>query len=73
MAGPEEASAQLLEEHAWERAEVLLSHRIAGGPYDGNWIASAHNQKGRLYLAVADETFAVLGTLLPSTVPHKPA
>lgn len=73
MAGPEEASAQLLDEHAWERAEVLLSRRIAGGPYDGGWVASADNQRGPLYFAVPDETLAVLGALLSSIVPHNPA
>jgi hypothetical protein len=77
MAEPKEATVQLIDEHAWERAEVLPigapltvpewlakvdqlgmtlgvlpPRRIAGGPYDGGWVVSADNQRGRLYFAV---------------------
>lgn len=77
MAETLEATVQLIDEYAWERAEVLpigeplavsawlakLDHlgmalgalpprRIAGGPYDGGWVVSADNVRGRLYFAV---------------------
>jgi hypothetical protein len=73
----QEATVQLIDEHAWERAEVvpigepltvsewlakvdrlgmtlgvLPPHRIAGGAYDGGWVVSADNERGRLYFAV---------------------
>lgn len=69
---------QLIDEHAWERAEVMpigeplpLSdwlekidqlgmtlgvvppRRIAGGFYDGGWVISADNRRGRRYFAVS--------------------
>jgi hypothetical protein len=31
---------------------VLPLRRIVGGPYDGGWVMSADNQRGRLYFAV---------------------
>ena len=77
MAEPKEATVQLIDEDAWERAEVVLigepltvaewlakvdrlrmtlailpPRRIAGGPYDGGWVVSADNERGRLYFAV---------------------
>ena len=78
MMDAQEATVQLIDEDAWERAEVvpigepltitewlakvdrlgmmlgvLPSRRIAGGPYDGGWVVSADNQRGRLYFAVS--------------------
>ncbi len=77
MVEVQEVIVQLIDEYAWERAEVLpigepitvaewlakLDHlgmtlgvlpprRIAGGLYDGGWVISADNQRGRLYFAV---------------------
>ena len=85
MANAQEATVQLIDEHAWERAEVVPigepltvaewlakvdrlgmtlgvvpSRRIAGGAYDGGWVVSADNERGRLYFAVP----AVAGTVL---------
>ena len=77
MVNEQEATVQLIDEDAWERAEVvpigepltvtewlakvdrlgmtlgvLPPRRIAGGPYDGGWVVSAENERGRLYFAV---------------------
>lgn len=77
MAEPEETTVQLIDEYAWERAEVLPigdpipvtewlaklgqlgmalgvlpPRRIAGGLYDGGWVITADNLRGRLYFAV---------------------
>ena len=77
MAEREEATVQLIDEYAWERAEVLPigepipvsewlakldqldmafgvlpPRRISGGAYDGGWVVSADNRRGRLYFAV---------------------
>jgi hypothetical protein len=77
MMDAQEATVQLIDEDAWERAEVvpigepltvaewlakvdrlamtlavLPPRRIAGGPYDGGWVVSADNERGRLYFAV---------------------
>jgi hypothetical protein len=77
MADKRAGTVQLIDEHAWERAEVVLigepiavsewlakldqlgmvlgvlpPRRIAGGPYDGGWVVSADNTRGRLYFAV---------------------
>jgi hypothetical protein len=90
MAEPEEATVQLIDEHAWECAEVLPigdpipvgewlakldqlgmalgalpPRRIAGGPYDGGWVVSADNQRGRLYFAVPATATAPLRGRLP--------
>ncbi len=86
MADRQEGTVQLIDEHAWERAEVvpigepivmsewlaklnhlgmvlgvLPSRRIAGGAYDGGWVVSADNQRGRLYFAVPNSVFSTLG------------
>jgi hypothetical protein len=91
MGESEEATVQLIDEHAWERAEVvpigdpmhmnewlakldqlgmalgvLLPRRIAGGPYDGGWVVSADNPRGRLYFAVSSTAFPVLADYLPA-------
>ncbi len=85
MAEPEEATVQLIDEYAWERAEVLPigapmpvsewlarldqldmtlgkvpPRRIAGGTYDGGWVVSADNRRGRLYFAVPAAAIAPL-------------
>lgn len=89
MAEVQEATVQLIDEYAWERAEVLPigdpmpisewlmkldqrgmtvgvvpPRRIAGGQYDGGWVVSADNMRGRLYFAVSGDALS----LLPSTV-----
>ncbi len=91
MADEREATVQLIDEHAWERAEVVpigepiavsewlakLDHlgmvlgvvsprRIAGGPYDGGWVVSADNQRGRLHFAMPEEAFRGIHSLLSS-------
>jgi hypothetical protein len=91
MATSEEATVQLIDEDAWERAEVvpigepltiaewlakvdrlgmtlgvLPPRRIAGGPYDGGWVVSADNQRGRLYFAVPAAATPLLRTRLPA-------
>lgn len=78
MAEAQEATVQLIDEYAWEGAEIvpigeplavaewlarldqrgmtlgaLPPRRIAGGPYDGGWVVSADNARGRLYFAVS--------------------
>ena len=90
MAEPEETTVQLIDEHAWERAEVVPvgdpipvvewlakldqlgmvlgvqpPRRIAGGPYDGGWVVSADNRRGRLYFAVPAAATAPLRGRLP--------
>src|SRR5688572_4091197 len=98
MAEPQEATVQLIDEFAWERAEVLPigdpmpvsewlvkldqlrmalgvlpPRRIAGGLYDGGWVISADNWRGRLYFAVPAAALAVLATRLPSVHRRNPA
>lgn len=90
MADRQEGTVQLIDEHAWERAEVVpigepialsawltkLDHlgmvlgvlpprRIAGGPYDGGWVVSADNARGRLYFAVPASASRALGMRVP--------
>ena len=85
MAEGREATVQLIDEYAWERAEVLPigaplavsewlakldylgmalgvlpPRRIAGGAYDGGWVVSADNQRGRLYFAVSSAAYSAL-------------
>lgn len=85
MAEAQEATVQLIDEHAWERAEVLPvgeplavaewlvrldqlgmilgvlpPRRIMGGSYDGGWVVSADNQRGRLYFVVPHAAFTTL-------------
>ena len=94
MAEDVEAAVQLIDEHAWERAEVLPigepipvgewlakldqlgmmlgalpSRRIAGGPYDGGWVVSADNRRGRLYFAVPAAALPALAGILPASDP----
>lgn len=85
MAEPEEAIVQLIDEYAWERAEVvpigdpitvsewlakldcvglmlgpLPPRRIAGGPYDGGWVVSADNERGRPFFAIPAAVNSIL-------------
>lgn len=93
MAEPAEATVQLIDEYAWERAEVLPigdpipvsewlakldqlgmalggvpPRRIAGGQYDGGWVVSADNRRGRLYFAVPASVLPALAGRFPSRV-----
>lgn len=44
---------------------VLPPRRISGGPYDGGWVVSADNRRGRLYFAIPAAASAPLqGRLL---------
>jgi hypothetical protein len=92
MAETQEATVQLIDEHAWERAEVqpigepipvgewlarldqlgmalgvLPPRRIVGGRYDGGWVISADNRRGRLYFAVSAAATTPLRDRLPLT------
>jgi hypothetical protein len=69
MANAQEATVQLIDEDAWERAEVApigAPRRIAGGPYDGGWVISADNGRVHLYFAMPAAATPLLRDRLPA-------